>query len=74
VLGLVDLSPALQTLLEQNPDSLAIERFGFGDKRVVTVDKLDTLGENRVDRHRAAVREDIGVGYDLALAILNGDV
>ena len=36
--------------------------------------RVDHLAENRVDRFCAAVSEEIGAAYDVALAIQNGDI
>ena len=51
-----------------------MKRFGFDDLKVIKADRVELLAENRVDRHRAAVSSEIGVGYDIALANLNGDI
>ena len=53
---------------------MVVRRFGFGDLKVILPDRIDSLSENRVDRARAAVSEDIGRGYDIALGFINGDI
>jgi hypothetical protein len=75
VLGLIDLPPSLQTLLGSNPSgSVVVRRFQFGDFKVIQPGRLDVLGENRVDRKRADVSREIGMGYNIALATMNGDI
>ena len=53
---------------------MVVRRFGFDDLKMIRPDRLDSLSENRVDRARAAVSEEIGRGYDIALGIINGDI
>ena len=75
VMGLLDLPQTLQKLLGSNPTgSVVVRRFHYDDLKVIKPGRLDALGENRIDRKRAAVSQDIGVGYDVALATLNGDI
>ena len=75
VQGLIDLPESLQELLENNPSgSLIVKRYYYNDYKIIKPGKLEILGENRVDRTRAAVSTDIGIGYDIALAALNGDI
>ena len=58
-----------------NPSgSVVVKRFIFDDLKVIKPDRLDILGENRVDKARAAVSSEIGAAYDLALATSNGDI
>ena len=51
-----------------------VKRLGFDDLKVIRPDRLDSLSENRVDCARAAISEDIGKGYDIALGMINGDI
>ena len=75
VIGLLDLPQTLQKLLGSNPSgSVVVRRFHYNDFKVIKPGRLDALGENRIDRKRATVSQDIGVGYDVALATLNGDI
>ena len=75
VMGLVDLPEQVQKTLGKNPQgSVVVRRFGFDDLKMIRPDRLDSLSENRVDRARAAVSEEIGRGYDIALGIINGDI
>ena len=75
VLGLMDLPEQVLRDLGKNPSgSVIVKRFGFDDLKVIRPDRLDSLGENRVDRARAAVSPEIGAGYDIALAVINGDM
>ena len=46
----------------------------FDGLKVIRPDRLDFHGENHVDHARAAVKDEIGVGYDIALATINGDI
>ena len=75
VMGLVDLPEPVQKTLGKKPQgSVVVRRFGFDDLKVIRPDWLDSLGENRVNRSRAAVSDDIGRGYDIALGMINGDI
>ena len=75
VLGLLGLPEQVVRDLGKNPSgSVIVKRFGFDDLKVIRPDRLDSLGENRVDRARAAVSPEIGAGYDIALAVINGDM
>ena len=75
VMGLVDLPENIRKTLGKNPQgSVVVRRFGFDDLKVILPDRIDSLSENRVDRARAAVSEDIGRGYDIALGFINGDI
>ena len=44
------------------------------DLRIVQPGRLEPLGENRVDKFRAAVSPEIGAAYDIALATQSGDI
>ena len=58
-----------------NPSgSVVVKRFMFDDLKVIKPDRLDILGENKVDKAKAAVSSEIGAAYDLALATSNGDI
>ena len=72
---MLDLPARVHQLLGNNTTgSIVVKRFGFDDLKVIKADRVELLAENRVDRHRAAVSSEIGVGYDIALANLNGDI
>ena len=74
-MGLLDLPAEVQQQLGRNPDGLVvIKRFSIDDIRIVKPGNLEPLGENRVDKFRAAVSPEIGVAYDIALAVQNGDI
>ena len=74
-MGLPDLPAEVERSLGNNADGLlVVKRFHFDDFKVIRPDRLDILGENRIDRARAAVSVEIGVGYDIALAVINGDI
>ena len=51
-----------------------MKRFIFDDMKAIKPDRLQVLGENSVDKARAAVSPEIGAAYDLALATSNGDI
>ena len=75
VMGLLDLPVAAQQQLGRNPDSkVVVKRFGMDDLRIVQPGRLEPLGENRVDKFRAAVSPEIGAAYDIALATQSGDI
>ena len=75
VMGVVDLPDQVRITLGRNPlGSVVVRRFAFNDFKVIRPDRLDSLGENRVDRSRAAISEEIGAGYDVALGVINGDI
>ena len=74
-MGLMDLPENVLKTLGKNPQgSVVVKRFGFDDLKVILPDRIDSLSENRVDHARAAVSEDIGRGYDIALGFINGDI
>ena len=75
VLGMMDLPQKVLDTIGRNPSgSVVVKRFLFDDLKVIKPDRLDILGENRVDKARAAVSSEIGAAYDLALATSNGDI
>ena len=75
VMGLVDLPPGVQEMLGNGlNNSVVVKRFTIEDYKVVKSEKIQALGENRVDKYRAAVSEEIGAAYDVALATQSGDI
>ena len=44
------------------------------DIKLVPVNRVQTLGSNKVDRQRAAKTPEIREAYDMALAVLLGDI
>ena len=75
VMGLVDLPAGVQEMLGNSlTSSVVVKRFIIDDFKVVKSDRIQALGENRVDKFRAAVSEEIGVAYDVALATQSGDI
>ena len=44
------------------------------DYKVVKSSRVEALEENRGDKYRAAVSQEIGAAYDIAVATLNGDI
>ena len=75
VMGAMDLPDGVKRTLARSTDgSVVVRRFVFDDFKVIRPDRLDSLGENRVDRARAAVSDQIGAGYDMALGVINGDI
>ena len=75
VLGVMDLPQKVIDTLGHNPSgAVVVKRFIFDDMKVIKPDRLQVLGENRVDKARAAVSPEIGAAYDLALATSNGDI
>ena len=74
-MGLPDLPAEVQRSLGNNADGfLVVKWFHFDDFKVIRPDRLDIIGENRIDHARAAVSVEIGIRYDIALAIINGDI
>ena len=51
-----------------------VRRFYIEDLKVIKPGRLQHLAENRVDKYRAAISDEIGIAYDLALATLHGDI
>ena len=75
VMGLVDLPAGVQEMLgNQLTNSVVVKLFITEEYKVVKSDRVQALGENRVDKYRAAISEDIGVAYDVALAIQSDDI
>ena len=75
VVSLMDLPPGtMDTLGKNSTGAVIVRRLFFDDYKLILPNRLDSLGENRVDRHRAAVSEEIASGYSIALAMLNGDI
>ena len=75
VMGLVDLPAGVQEMLGNSlTSSVVVKRFIIDDFKVVKSDRIQALGENRVDKFRAAVSEEIGVVYDVALVTQSGDI
>ena len=54
--------------------SVVVRRFYIEDLKVIKPGRLQHLAENRVDKYRAAISDEIGIAYDLALATLHGDI
>ena len=50
------------------------KRFGLNDIKLVPVNRVKTLGSNKVDRQRAGRTPEIREAYDMALAVLLGDI
>ena len=75
VVGLLDLPTTMQTRLGNNPTgSIVVRRLNYNDYKIIKPGRLDALGENHVNHYRAAVSQEIGAGYDLALAMLSRDI
>ena len=75
VMGAMDLPDTVRRTLARSTDgSVVVRRFVFDDFKVIRPERLDSLGENRVDRGRAAVSDQIGAGYDMALGGINGHI
>ena len=75
VVGLLDLPQEAQRQLGRNTSGrVVVRRFHLGDLKVIQPGRLEPLAENRVDKYRAAVSDEIGIAYDLALATMHGDI
>ena len=71
----LDLPEEVEQQLGRNQaGAVVVKRLHFEDYKLVRPDRLEDLGENRVDRARASVSREIGIGYDIALAMVNGDL
>ena len=71
----MDLPEEVQKIVEKNTmDCIVVKRFLYNDYKVVKSSRVEALGENRVDKYRAAVSQEIGAAYDIAVATLNGDI
>ena len=75
VLSLSDVPVFIQAKLPQskNISSLFVKRFTDQDIRRVPVSKLEELGENKIDRFRAAKSISISSAYNRALAYKAGE-
>lgn len=51
-----------------------VRRFAINDIKLVLIKKIELLGQNKVDRGRAAKTPEIGEAYNMAVAVLRGDV
>ena len=70
-----EVSGSLTKLLSKaKVPSLFVKRFGLDNIKLVPVNRVQTLGSNKVDRQRAVKTPDIRVAYDMALAVLLGDI
>ena len=54
--------------------SLFVRRLEEDDIKLVAVKRIKLLGMNKVDRERAEKTEGIQRGYNMAVAMLRGDV
>ena len=54
--------------------SLFVKRLEENDIKLVAVKRIKLLGMNKVDRERAEKTEGIQRGYNMAVAMLRGDV
>ena len=54
--------------------SVFVRRFAINDIKLVLIKKIELLGQNKVDRGRAAKTPEIGEAYNMAVAVLRGDV
>ena len=65
MVGLLDLPTTMQTRLGNNPTgSIVVRRLNYNDYKIIKPG----------NHNRAAVSQEISTGYDLALAILSGDI
>ena len=48
-----------------------VRRFAIND---ILIKKIELLGQNKVDRGRAAKTPKIGEAYNMAVTVLRGDV
>ena len=72
---LVDLPEEVQKIVKKNTmDCIVVKRFLYNDYKVVKSSRVEALGENRVDKYRASVSQEIGAAYDIVVATLNGDI
>ena len=55
-------------------DICVIETAILQDYKMVKPSRVQALGENGVDKYQAAVSQEIGVAYDIAVATLCGDI
>ena len=62
------------TLAKKILTSVFVKRFLIGDIKIVPISRLDTLGLNKVDRERASKTPSIREAWDLAIAIMRGDI
>ena len=75
VLAPSDVPASLSHLLARvKKPSLFIKRFLLEDIKLVPVSRICSLGSNKVDREKAEKTKDIKEAYDMALAVLRGDV
>lgn len=75
MVGLLDLLQEVQKQLGRNPSgSVVVRRFYIEDLKVTKPGRLQHWAENRVDKYCAAISDEIGIAYDLALATLHGDI
>ena len=73
----VPISRGKQRLLILTPGpwpSVFVRRFAINDIKLVLIKKIELLGQNKVDRGRAAKTPEIGEAYNMAVAVLRGDV
>ena len=75
VLSPSEVSSSLTKLLSKaKVPSLFVKRFGLNDIKLVPVNRVQTLGSNKVDRQRAGRTPEIREAYDMALAVLLSDI
>ena len=74
-MGVVNLPAGVLEMLGNHPTNyVVLKRFIIDDYKVVRPKRIQALGENRVDKCRAAISEEMGVASDVALATQNGNI
>ena len=66
--------PKLQSIAKTKSPSIFVRRLEENDIKLVAVSRIQLLGMNKVDRQRAEKTEGIQRAYNMAVAMLRGDV
>ena len=61
-------------LTKAKQPSLFVRRFGLDDIKLVPIGRIKMLGQNKVDRQWASKTTEIGDAYNMAVAIMRGDI
>ena len=55
-------------------ESLFVRRFVINDIKLVPINRLMALGTNKIDREKATKTDEIKSAYEMAVAVLRGDI